>query len=157
MSTFGQVNTETTQQDVVLIENKRRQAKITVPNVRSKSIEEINLELHRRIIDTRHAVHGCCVLPDGEIALTNYHNGVRIINKYGSFNSDVRTAGYTYDVEYLNRDDILIVTSDGSSITLIDMKNKIIKKKVALDSVAYGKKQSQMMGLFILEETEESK
>ncbi|CAC5411751.1 unnamed protein product [Mytilus coruscus] len=134
----GQVLIVTKQHVVALTRNKGRQAQKTVPNVESKFIEEINLQLHKQLNLTLKCIFGCSVLPDGKIAFTNYHDCVRILNKDGSFDSDVKISDYAYDIEYINKDDTLILTSDRSNITVIDMKDKLVKKRIALDSVAYG-------------------
>ncbi|XP_052064799.1 uncharacterized protein LOC127704703 [Mytilus californianus] len=135
---FGQVLIETKLRVVALTRNKGRQAQITVPNVESKSIEEINLQLHKQLNLTGRYVFGCCVLPNGKTAFTNYNNCVIILNKDGSFDSNVKIPYFVYDVEYINQDNTLVVTSPCSHITIIDMKDKQVTKKIPLNSVAHG-------------------
>lgn len=135
---FGQVLIEAKQHDVKLTRNKRRQAQITVPNVESKSIEEINLQLHKELKNTGRYVYGCCILPDVKTAFTNYHNCVIVLNKDGSLDSMVEIPYSAYDVEYINQDNTLVVTSPCSHLTIIDVKDKQSTKNILLDSVAHG-------------------
>ncbi|CAG2214788.1 unnamed protein product [Mytilus edulis] len=131
VGTFGKVLIETTQHDAILTTSKRKQAQMTVQEAKSKSIEDINLKLHMTINGTGNYIYGCSLLPDNKMVFTNHgSDSIRILQKDGSLDYNVKLWHYAYDVACISKD-ILAVTSGNSNsrcISIVDMSYSRVKK-----------------------------
>ncbi|XP_071180377.1 uncharacterized protein [Mytilus edulis] len=140
---FGEVQIETKPCDIVLSRKKTTHAQIMVPNVQTRSIENIKLQMHKTAVATEgRYVYGCCLIPDGRMAFTYYNDrAVRVFSDKGSKDFEVKMPCYVLDILYISKDDTLAVTSGGSSqhcIFIIYVKRKQITKTITLDSCIYG-------------------
>ncbi|CAG2218669.1 unnamed protein product [Mytilus edulis] len=143
IKSFGEVQIETKPCDIVLSRKKTTQAQIMVPNVQTRSIENIKLEMHKTEVATEgRYVYGCCLIPDGRMAFTYYNYcKVSVFSDKGSKDFEVKMPCDVYDILYISKDDTLAVTSGGSSqhcIFIINVERKQITKTITLDSYIYG-------------------
>ncbi|CAC5388356.1 PML [Mytilus coruscus] len=136
---LGEVTITTKPCDLVLTRRKDKQAQIVLPH---KSVENINLKLHKTINTVGVYIRGCCMLPDGKMAFSYYFDrAVRVLNFNGTEDFAVITPTSAFDVAYISHDDTLAVTSGNSStkcITIIDIQSKQIKKTIPVDADYFG-------------------
>ncbi|CAG2218666.1 unnamed protein product [Mytilus edulis] len=143
IKSFGEVQIETKPCDIVLSRKKTTQAQIMVPNVQTRSIENIKLEMHKTAVATEGTyVYGCCLIPDGRMAFTYYYNcAVGVFSDKGSKDFEVKMPCIVYDILYISKDDTFAVTSGCSSqhrIFIINVERKQITRTISLDSEIYG-------------------
>ncbi|XP_052064014.1 uncharacterized protein LOC127704155 [Mytilus californianus] len=141
IQSFGEVKMQTKPCAVELTWKKEKQAQIIVPRILSRSIENITLRLHKTINSIGNNIMGCCTLPDGRIAFTDYsYSTVRIFNSDGSKDFEVKTPNWAFDIAYSGGDNTLAVTSGPSRkfLEIIDLQNKKIKESISIDYDYYG-------------------
>ncbi|CAG2231597.1 unnamed protein product [Mytilus edulis] len=130
---FGEVCIKSKYCDIVLIEKKAKQAQIMVPMVQSRSFENIKLTKHKNINNQGRFIYGCCILPDGRLAFTYLHEKtVKVFRNNGSIDLEVKMPFDPFDIEYINEDNSLAVTSDSAekrSITIIDLRENKSRKQ----------------------------
>lgn len=142
IKSFGEVKVKTKPCNIVLTRRKNKQAQIFRQHVSSKSVEHINMKHLKTIHTSATHTYGCCKMPDGRMAFTDYFNNcVRVLNMDGTtyFRLTIRTT--PCDIAYNSEDNTLLVTSGGSGwqfITIIDVHNKEIKKKIPVHCFYYG-------------------
>ncbi|CAC5397248.1 unnamed protein product [Mytilus coruscus] len=127
--------------DILLIQKKVKQAQMVVPTAKSRSIENIRLEIHKTFNTQGDQTYGCCMLPDGQLAFTYYAQRVKLFSNKGSKDFELNMSCKPFDIVYNSEDNTLAVTSGSSDkhcITIIDLKRKQIKKTISLDSYNYG-------------------
>ncbi|XP_071121990.1 uncharacterized protein [Mytilus edulis] len=139
---FGDVKIERKPCNVILSRKKNKQAQMLVPRCSNRSVEGINIKLHKNVDIKGDYTTGCCLLPDGRMAFTFYDSKiVKIFKTDGSKDFEVKTPTWAFDIAYISEDNTLAVSSGESErqcITIIDIQNKNIKKKIPLDSYCYG-------------------
>ncbi|CAG2231469.1 unnamed protein product [Mytilus edulis] len=126
---------------MVLIKKKSKQAQLIVPAVQRRSIEDIKLMIHKTITIERGYIYGCCILPDGKLALTyNSYKTVILFSNSGLKDFEVKMPCKVFYIAYISQDNALAVTSGNSEmcIIIVDIEKKQIKKTILLDSNSYG-------------------
>ncbi|CAG2231330.1 unnamed protein product [Mytilus edulis] len=113
-----------------------------IPIVPTKSIENIQLTIHKTINTQGVSIYGCCILPDDRMAFTYFSDKtIKVFSDKGSKDFEVKMPCKPFDIVYISEDNTLAVTSDDSEkkcITIIDLEKKQIKKTISLDSNSYG-------------------
>lgn len=76
--------------NLVLIRKKAKEAQMLVPTIQSRSIENINLTLHKTCDTQGINTYGCCILSDGRFAFTYYYDcKVSVFNMEGLHDFEV--------------------------------------------------------------------
>ncbi|XP_071123420.1 uncharacterized protein [Mytilus edulis] len=142
IKSFGEVQIDAKSCEIVLLKKKVKQAQMLVPRVRSRSIENIKLTIHKTINTQEEAIYGCSLLVDGRMAFTYYYEWtVKIFNSKGLKYFEVKMSCIAFDILYISEDNTLAVSSGNSKkqcITIIDVERKQIKKIIPVDSFVYG-------------------
>ncbi|CAG2231472.1 unnamed protein product [Mytilus edulis] len=109
-------------------------------NRSKKSIENINLTIHKSIESQGDTIFGCCVLPDDRLVFTYYSaRRFKIFSNAGSKDFEVQMPCNPFDIVYIREDNTLAVSSNNPrTITIINLETKQIMKSIALDSDIYG-------------------
>lgn len=111
-----------------------------IPQLPTKSIDNVTALLQQTIKTTSKNVRGCCILPDGRLALTCYNRAMLILIKADGYKDfEIQLPG-AVDVTNGTRDNILIVSSNSqkTGLSIIDIKNRAITKFIPIEYQCYG-------------------
>jgi len=143
---FAEVVVESKPCEMIFVRRKDKQAQMMVAELPPPiSVENIQLNLKRKINIKGTHITGCCLPPDGRMVVTCYRtNTVRFINKEGVelFHIGVdKTGSCTYDTVYI-KDNNSVAVSSGSGvnrcITLIDIKSQEVMTTISMDTKIFG-------------------
>jgi hypothetical protein len=103
------------------------------------SVENIQLNLKRKINTNDIALRGCSLLPDGRMVFSSSSsNIVRFISKYGVKLFQIvkdKTAFCTYDTLYIKDNNTIAVSSgygDNNCIVIIDIESKRVMTTIPM-------------------------
>ncbi|XP_052089888.1 uncharacterized protein LOC127726539 [Mytilus californianus] len=135
---FGEVSVSSDPCDVSIQNQKDRQAQIMVA-LPTGNIDNLTLTLQKRIDTELSNIRGCSMLPDGRMVFSCYAKDIiRVLKSDGSTDFEI---GETFDVVLIGGESLAVTSSESDKINIIDLKNKILKKTIKVnshnDEVAY--------------------
>ncbi|XP_071121824.1 uncharacterized protein [Mytilus edulis] len=137
---FGEIAVVVRPTKAALRDRKKTQAQMIIPQLPTKSIDNVTALLQQTIKTTSKNVRGCCILPDGRLALTCSDRDMLILIKAdGCKDFEMQLPG-AFDVTNGTRDNILIVSSNikKKGLSIIDIKIRAITKFIPIKYKCYG-------------------
>ena len=143
---FAKVVVESKPCEVVFVRRKDKQAQMMVAELSPPmSVENIQLNLKKKINIKGTNIRGCFLLPDGRMVFSCYNSDtVRFINKEGvelfQIGQD-KTGSCTYDTVYI-KDNNSVAVSSGyigkGCITIIDIESQKVMTTISINTNSYG-------------------
>ncbi|CAC5357681.1 unnamed protein product [Mytilus coruscus] len=131
---FGEVSVSSDPCDVSIQNQKDRQAQIMVA-LPTGNIDNLTLTLQKRIDTELSNIRGCSMLPDGRMEFSCYAKDIiRVLKSDGSTDFEIKKIGETFDVVLIGGESLAVTSSESDKINIIDLKNKILKKTIKVNS-----------------------
>jgi len=143
---FAKVVVESKPCEMIFVRRKYKQAQMMIAELSPPmSVENIQLNLKKKINTEGRDIRGCSLLPDGRMVLScNISNTVRFISKEGieSFQmGEDKTRSDTYDTVYINDNNSVAVSSGWGGnicITIIDIESKEVMATIPMNTNIFG-------------------
>ncbi|VDI32075.1 Hypothetical predicted protein [Mytilus galloprovincialis] len=137
ISSFGKVSIELGPPSVVIKMDKDKQAQIgsKIP-AQAKTIHDIKLVVQWKINtqekDRMTMIVGACInTSTGDIVLTDYQNGLLILNKDGSIHKKIPlSSSYPADVTFIDDRSVAVSNHESYCINIIDIRDNASKKTI---------------------------
>ena len=141
---FGEVIVESKPCELNFVRKKDKQAQMIVPDISPPiSVENIQLNLKRKINIKGRGIRGCTLRPDGRIVFSNLNtNALSFINQDGVELFQIgkaKTGSFAYDTVYIKDNNTVAVSSgsDGNRcITIIESQDAMTT--ISMDTEIYG-------------------
>ena len=143
---FGEVVVESKPCEIIIVRKKDKQAQMMVAELSAPmSVDNIQLNLKRKINIKGSRMRGCSLFPDGIMVVSCYNaSNVSFMNKEGVelFHIGEDKTGYhTYDTVYIkDTKSVAVSSADGTNrcITIIDIERQEVMTTISMDTDIFG-------------------
>ena len=143
---FGEIVVESRPCEIIIVRKKDKQAQMMVAELSPPmSVENIQLNLKKKINIKGSRIRGCSLLPDGRMVLSCYNaNTVSFMSTEGVelfYIGEDKTGSRTYDAVYIKDSNSVAVSSaDGEHkcITMIDIESQEVVTTISMDTDIFG-------------------
>ncbi|XP_071136154.1 uncharacterized protein [Mytilus edulis] len=138
VSKFGDINVSSDPCQLFIHNRKDRQAQIMLA-VPTRNISNLVLTLQKHIDTKLSDVQDCSLLPKGRMVFSCYEQDkIRVHKSNGSKDYEINDIGKAVDVVFIGDGCIAVTSGHSNKISMIDIKNKKVKKLITVNSDNYG-------------------